>query len=368
MLPSDDATDCRVPAPRTGRVRRWAGRALLAGGAVMAALAAVEITLRTFDLFGVNYPVESLRYRNELLRPAMPRPDGSIDPEGALFRHRPNTVVRFGRFTVRTNSLGFRGPEITREKPAGTYRILMLGDSVVFGWGVDDEVTFVRRLETELNARGDGRRYEVINTGHLMYDTTQEAALLAQEGLALDPDLVILVYVVNDVEPTAILVEEAFAAAERAEPAAARGLLERFHGLLRRWLRATTTLLETVHLGRTAPGPKDGASVRLEPAMIRHGEEGWSRSRAALRRIRDLCRERGIPLLVLDHTLPPLEGLAEFCKAEGIDLFDFRFTPQELGSDIYNSLVDSHANARGHEILWRRLREVLARTGVLDRR
>lgn len=368
MVGPHESPDPARAAPRRGRVRRWAGRALLAGAALVVALAIVETVLRTFDLFGVNYPVESLRYRTELLRPGTQRPDGSIDPLGTVFRHRPNAVVRFGHFTVRTNSLGFRGPEIAKEKPAGTFRILMLGDSVVFGWGVDDEVTFARRLEAELNARRDGRRYEVVNTGHPMYDTTQEAALLAEEGLALDPDLVILVYVVNDVEPTALLVEEAFAAAKQGGDAPAGGVLASLGATVRGWLRATTTLLETVRLGRSAPGPRDGASVRLEPKMIRHGEEGWRRSRAALRRIRDLCEERGIPFLVLDHTLPPLDVLVDFCKAEGIARYDFRFTPQELGADIYNSLVDSHANAKGHEILLRRLRDVLARTGVLDRR
>jgi hypothetical protein len=83
----------------------------------------------------------------------------------------------------------------------------VLGDSVAFGYGVDDEVTFVRRWEQELNAKGPGR-FEVVNTGHLMDDTMQEYALLRDEGMRLQPDLDLLVFVVNDIEPTRDHVEQ----------------------------------------------------------------------------------------------------------------------------------------------------------------
>src|SRR5690606_28773324 len=133
---------------------------------------------------------------------------GEIDLDGTLYRQRPSLDLDLGSYTLRTNSLGFRGPEISAAKPDGTFRILILGDSVAYGTGVDDEVTFLRRWEAELNASGRGR-FEVVNTGHPMYDTNQELALLRDEGLSLQPDLVLLVYVVNDIEPTRDVVEQA---------------------------------------------------------------------------------------------------------------------------------------------------------------
>src|SRR5262249_24564909 len=152
-----------------------------------------------------NYEVEFMRYRTQALDYAWDRqPPDQIDLDGTLYRHKRKLDLGLGSFRLRTNSLGFRGPELARDKPPRTCRIVVLGDSVAFGWGVDDEFTFLRRFEDELNEGPPAPevRFEVVNTGHPMYDTTQEAALLRDEGLALQPDLVLLVYVVNDVEPT----------------------------------------------------------------------------------------------------------------------------------------------------------------------
>src|SRR3989344_9014122 len=51
---------------------------------------------------------------------------------------------------VNTNSQRTRGKEILIEKPKNTYRILMLGDSMTFGWGENDDETYSRILETNL--------------------------------------------------------------------------------------------------------------------------------------------------------------------------------------------------------------------------
>jgi hypothetical protein len=65
-------------------------------------------------------------------------------------------------YTTRTNSKGLRGEEIGPKKP-GVYRILVIGDSYVFGWGVDLDQTWVKRLEDLFRAAG--RPVEVINGG-----------------------------------------------------------------------------------------------------------------------------------------------------------------------------------------------------------
>lgn len=175
-------------------------------------LTAVEVILQFFDPIGRHHEVEHLRYRNEALRYAWsnlpPARFSAIDLDGTLYRQKPSLDLDLGSYRLRTNRLGFRGPEIEREKPEGTFRILILGDSVCYGTGVNDEVTFVRRWEADLNRRGS-RRFEVVNTGHPMYDTNQELAVLKDAGLALQPDLVLLVYVVNDIEPTRDVVEQA---------------------------------------------------------------------------------------------------------------------------------------------------------------
>jgi hypothetical protein len=100
---------------------------------------------------------------------------------------------------VRINSLGMRGPEVEKAKPEGVYRILGLGDSFTFGVGVRDEDTFLRRLETLLNAQPDeGRRCEVLNAGVQGYNTRDEVVCLEQRWLELSPDLVLITFYLND--------------------------------------------------------------------------------------------------------------------------------------------------------------------------
>jgi len=68
-------------------------------------------------------------------------------------------------FSVRTNSMGFRGPEPYIPKKEGVTRIAIIGDSFVYGWGVDYQDTWVYHLERKLNESYTGRKFEVINLG-----------------------------------------------------------------------------------------------------------------------------------------------------------------------------------------------------------
>lgn len=340
--------------------------------AVVLVLAMAEAALRVLDPIGLSHDDENLRYRNTALRYAWsdlpPARFGEVDLDGTLYRNKRSIDVDIGSYRVRTNALGFRGPEITVAKPDGVFRILVLGDSVCFGVGVDDDVTFLRRWENELNAAGS-RRFEVVNSGHPMYDTTQELALLRDDGLALDPDLVLLVYVVNDIDPTRDVVEQAVLGlpARPGEAIADPGdLWTGLAGLLRPALPATARLLElqsdpAARWLTTMPPGTD-----YVPEQVGKGPRGWQRSQQALLEIRRLCREAGLPLFVLDHSLPPVRALPAFCRSNDIRYFEFRFTSDELALPIRNSMLDSHANAAGNELLLQKL-QVIARELPLPR-
>jgi lysophospholipase L1-like esterase len=347
--------------------RRWLIRVLAVLLGLVIAVVGIEWAMRAFDLFGVNHGPNTLRYRAECLVPTWFAADGSRDLDGTLFRHKPSHRVDFGKFAIGTNALGFRGPAISKAKPAGTFRIVVLGDSVVLGWGVDDEHTFCRVVEARLNVRNDGRRYEVVNTGHNAYDSMQEAALLEREALALAPDLVLLVFITNDVvEPTFQLIE-ALLDGKTAAPGAPPTWRDAVVHAGQKWLPAWTALLSSLHARMGATAPSNQEAGALTPAMVPSGTLGWQRSQAALRRMRDLCAQAKIPFLLLDHTLPQLPVLAEFCRAEAILHHDFRFTPEELGQPIYNSLLDSHANAYGNELLSDKLMHILLASDALGR-
>lgn len=114
--------------------------------------------------------------------------------------HFPNRKGFYYGVELETNSMGFRDREFFQEKPTGTKRIVMLGDSFTLGWGVPFAETYSKRLESLL--RWGGKAWEVVNTGVGIYNSVMEVELFKLKGLSLNPDLVIMMYFVNDPEPT----------------------------------------------------------------------------------------------------------------------------------------------------------------------
>jgi hypothetical protein len=95
------------------------------------------------------------------------------------------------------NSRRYRDVEHSVEKPPGITRIVILGDSFAFGQGVADEEIFARVL-----ARMAGPQVEVINMAKGGWSTINQFMAFKREGLAYEPDVVIVAAVTNDPEPS----------------------------------------------------------------------------------------------------------------------------------------------------------------------
>ncbi|HEX2223417.1 MAG TPA: SGNH/GDSL hydrolase family protein, partial [Thermoanaerobaculia bacterium] len=107
--------------------------------------------------------------------------------------------LAFYDYVGASNRLGYRDRDHAEKKPAGTFRILVLGDSIAAGLGVKRyEETFPAFLEDLL--REKGIPVEVLNFGVSGYNTRQEVETLKDKGLRFDPDLVLLAYTLNDRE------------------------------------------------------------------------------------------------------------------------------------------------------------------------
>jgi lysophospholipase L1-like esterase len=99
---------------------------------------------------------------------------------------------------ITINSHGFRDRERTEQKPAGTIRVIALGDSSTEALQVPEPSTFVSLLERDLDRAG--HRVEVLNLGITALGTAQEYKVFEQYGIRYAPDVVLLVfYTCNDV-------------------------------------------------------------------------------------------------------------------------------------------------------------------------
>jgi hypothetical protein len=113
------------------------------------------------------------------------------------------TAVEQGLFIpyyVETNSHGFRDEEFPVEKPADTYRIMIMGDSFTFGMGVDNGQDYPAVLETCLNDRlYGGDTFQVINAGYASgFSPDSYYVFLREIAPPYDSDLVIAAYYVDN--------------------------------------------------------------------------------------------------------------------------------------------------------------------------
>jgi lysophospholipase L1-like esterase len=166
--------------------------------AILFGCIAMEVALRVIFAHSLDFSMEMWKYAVKLKRPVA-NPDLS-------FAHAPNRSAFLMGVPVSINSEGMRDREFSLEKPPDVYRVMMLGDSTTFGWGVRQEDTAAKFLERKLNAAlpPGFHRVEVINTGVGNYDTVQEVTYYETIGWKYHLDLVVLVFFINDPEPVPV--------------------------------------------------------------------------------------------------------------------------------------------------------------------
>jgi hypothetical protein len=96
---------------------------------------------------------------------------------------------------VKTNSMGLRGKEYDLGSPSQK-RVLLLGDSFTFGYGVNVEANFASKLEELLN--DNGNNWIVINAGHGGWGTLQESLYANDHFDLFKPDIIVLTFCGND--------------------------------------------------------------------------------------------------------------------------------------------------------------------------
>jgi len=165
------------------------------------AIASIALFTATAEIFvrasgaDVSVPTRTSQFRFDQELSAA-RPHHVRDPVLG-WRLRPNQSDR-----IRTNRAGFRGPELTREKPPNTLRYVFLGDSNPLGFGlIDENEPYPARVQEILRRFAppeDGRAIECVNLAVDGYSSEQVRRLAEEMIPALDPDVVIVQVGFND--------------------------------------------------------------------------------------------------------------------------------------------------------------------------
>lgn len=154
---------------------------LLILGGLLAALGLAEMVTRLLIFHSLVLPKQ--RHHSELWQAHESR-GWSVIPNEAAFMQTLDYAV-----LTKTNSRGLNDEEHAYEKPAGVYRILLVGDSFMFGREVPRYAALPALLRTAFAPR---RAVEVINLSAVGYGTVQEYLYLQEEGFKYSPDLVLL--------------------------------------------------------------------------------------------------------------------------------------------------------------------------------
>ncbi len=233
---------------------------------------------------------------------------------------------------VKTNSLGFRSPELPTVKAPNEKRILFLGDSVVFGYRVAQDETVTRYMEDDLAARAPGAKWHVINAAAEGYNQFSYHHLLRHRGLAAKPDLILVSFVLNDIYEPYLNMRRYGASGYFGK----RTFLTPLKDLVRH--SAAFCAIESVYIrfqlkSIAPPGVYQIGNMFIDPPPPEIAE-GWREALSHLVATRDLAREKGIPLVVVAFPtryqfesadparLAPQKRLLEFCEANGIALLD----------------------------------------------
>lgn len=313
--------------------RRVLRRILLVLAAMLVPIVLAEVVLRVLDPFGAAEQVERERFAAAILE---------RDGRGEL-RLRAGARGMLLGHTVEIGGHGLRNPAIAQPKPDGTFRILVIGDSVAFGWGVAEAEAFPRILERMLADAGlppAAERVEVINAGVPGWGAPNELVFLREHGLALEPDLVLVTLINND------LTDVLQAIAPAVDPAPPFRLPKVLRSL---YIGRAVERAIAIATGRTGVA-EFFVALDLDPEAVARASQALC---LAFDAMRDACGD--VPFAVIDTVGDGagwrLETLVDCLAAARIPRIEAYLPIAEYDERYAVAATDQHPNARGHREL-----------------
>lgn len=248
------------------------------------------------------------------------------------------------------NSKGYRDYEYSYIKDHNVFRIVVIGDSVAQGQGVDISQSFPKVLEKKLNAliSDEERKVQVITLARSGYTTYQELIILEKEAFLYYPDLILWSYVLND---------PAHPYYDIGNPMGMYYFQPDFY---------------TVDFVREA-------FVKIRERLMKRDCDTryyafvhcvyWRKVESNMEKIANMTSERGIPVILLIHPIfdesvdfssypftPLHKQLVKSASDHGIEVLDLiqpylSYDPVELAQSKRSGMIDSlHPNRLGHEV------------------
>ncbi len=261
---------------------------------------------------------------------------------------KPNLNIRWNGTTFRTNSFGFRTPEISLAKPRSTYRILVFGSSNTMGYGVEAEDVYTRHFERWLNERvGPDHRVEVVNLAVAGDSPTRRLARMQQEAGRFDADWLLCDATAMDswLEEAHVhsvlqrgisipfpFVQDAVRHSKVTTADSLESFREKFRG-------ESEALFASVYAGWSAEAGRLQIPISV---VILPRADSKGKSPRVFQLIRSLSAQYGMNFLDLSNALDHLE----------VD--DFRISDW-----------DKHPNALGHRAIFEALRDAILKRGQI---
>lgn len=278
-------------------------------------------------------------------------------PAGFWDLTRPNFRGIDRGVAVQNNSRGLRGPEWSAVPGEGVFRILVLGDSVTNGAGVEEGDRYTSQLERALNRPGGHPRYEVVNAGIQGLNIGPLVGLLERTLGYYRAHLLVYGFTLNDLQ---------------GEAYRDSGALERITGWLR-WAQGRAD--SPSHVWRFLSQRIFLLMTRSDRLRVREdlrdnyfaNPQAWADFEAGLDRIAAIAREQDICVVMLMHTaldrldaahpyLDVYEWVGAAASARGFAVVpSFPYFEGKRAPALHVSPYDPHPNAEGHALLSRAL-------------
>ncbi len=267
-----------------------------------------------------------------------------------VYEMTPDLSVVFRGIGLKTDARGFRVAPDIPQVGEDAVRLVGIGDSFMFGWDVEAEECYLSLLSHRLNSEGGGKSWHITNMAVPGYNTVMEVEAFKEKGLSLKPDVVLVHFVINDMDMPNFIVRRASVFSLNRS-----FLRERFRENFENRARGTERLV------RLPAGIHDhykgGAEKIPEEYRDMVGPEPYLR---AMRELHALSREHAFRVIVLcDLTAPTI--VRRICRKLSFPLVEtadevdshMKKTGQEdyLDTDLILRRDDTHPSVAGHRLI-----------------